>query len=92
MSILSVAERLVNGERQSDYNDPVKNFKEIADLASYTTGKKLTAADCCKVLIAVKICREAFKHKDDNLIDACGYFEILSRILAADGHHGEEGD
>ena len=33
-SILSEAERIVNGERQADYSDPVENFKHISAIAS----------------------------------------------------------
>ena len=80
MNILKKADSLVNGERQSDYDDPVKNFELIARIASLCSGKELTPRDCCITLISVKLARQAFKHKEDNLIDACGYLEILNRI------------
>ena len=38
-SILSEAERIVNGERQADYSDPVENFKHISAIASANMGK-----------------------------------------------------
>lgn len=80
ISILLDAERIINGERQADYDDPVENFNRISKIASIFAGKELTAIDCCKVMIAVKIAREGNKHKDDNLIDLCGYAEILNRL------------
>jgi hypothetical protein len=79
-SILSEAERIVNGERQVDYSDPVKNFKRIAEIASAILKKELTSEDCAVVLMAVKLARENFKHKRDNLVDLAGYVEILHRI------------
>ena len=79
-SILLKAENIVNGERQADYSDPVQNFTDIAQMATFLTKKELTAEDCCNVLIAVKLARERFKHKEDNLIDLAGYTEILNRI------------
>jgi hypothetical protein len=79
-SILSEAERIVNGERQADYSDPVENFKHIASIASAIMGKSVTAEECCIVMIAVKLARENFKHKRDNLVDLAGYVEILNRI------------
>jgi hypothetical protein len=79
-SILSEAERIVNGERQIDYDNPVSNFKNIAALASLLIGKELTPADCCKILMVVKLIREKHRHKRDNLVDLCGYTEILNRI------------
>jgi hypothetical protein len=79
-SILSEAERIVNGERQADYSDPVENFKHIASIASAIMGKSVTAEECCIVMIAVKLARENYKHKRDNLVDLAGYVEILNRI------------
>ncbi len=79
-SILSEAERIVNGERQADYSDPVENFKHIAEIASAIMGKDITAEECCIVMIAVKLARENYRHKRDNLVDLAGYAEILNRI------------
>ena len=79
-SILSEAERIVNGERQADYSDPVENFKHIAAIASAISKKGLSPTDCAIVMIAVKLARENYKHKRDNLVDLAGYVEILNRI------------
>lgn len=79
-SILSEAERIVNGDRQADYSDPVANFKHIAEIASAIMAKDITAEECCIVMIAVKLAREEYKHKRDNLVDLAGYVEILHRI------------
>lgn len=79
-SILSEAERIVNGERQADYSDPVENFKHISAIASAISKKELSPTTCAIVMIAVKLARENFKHKRDNLVDLAGYVEILNRI------------
>ena len=79
-SILSEAERIVNGDRQADYSDPVANFKHIASIASAMMRKSVTAEECCTVMISVKLAREDYKHKRDNLVDLAGYVEILNRI------------
>ena len=79
-SILSEAERIVNGERQADYSDPVENFKHISAIASSISKKSLSPTDCAIVMIAVKLARENYKHKRDNLVDLAGYVEILHRI------------
>ena len=79
-SILSEAERIVNGDRQADYSDPVANFSRIASIASAIMAKDITAEECCIVMIAVKLARENYKHKRDNLVDLAGYVEILHRI------------
>ena len=79
-SILSEAERIVNGDRQADYSDPVANFKHIADIASAISKEELSPTTCAIVMIAVKLARENYKHKRDNLVDLAGYVEILNRI------------
>lgn len=83
-SILEEADKIVNGERQTDYDDPVTNFKRIAAIATELTDKELSPEDCVKVLMAVKMARQVFKHKRDNLVDLAGYTEILNRIMEAD--------
>ena len=40
----------------------------------------MTDIECCNVMIAVKLIRERHKHKRDNLVDLCGYAEILNRL------------
>ena len=79
-SILSEAEEIVNGSRHSDYGDAKESFSRIATIASVMTGKELAPEDCCAVLMAVKLVRESFKHKRDNLVDLCGYTELMNRL------------
>ena len=79
-SILSEAEEIVNGIRHSDYGDPVESFERIAKTASMIAGKDLSPNECCAVLMAVKLVRESFAHKRDNLIDLCGYAYIMNEI------------
>ena len=79
-TILDEAKEIVDGLRGDDYYDPVKNFRDISVMASIMTGKELSPQDCVKVLMAVKLTRESFKHKKDNLTDLCGYTYILDKI------------
>lgn len=79
-SILAEAEDIVNGSRQSDYGDARESFSRIATIASVMTGKELAPEDCCAVLMAVKLVRESFAHKRDNLVDLCGYAHIMNEI------------
>ena len=79
-SILSEAEEIVNGSRHSDYGDAKESFSRITTIASVMTGKELAPEDCCAVLMAVKLVRESFAHKRDNLVDLCGYAELMNRL------------
>ena len=79
-TILEEAQRITHGARQQDYDAPEDNFAHIARIASAITKKEITPQDCAYVLMAVKLSREAFKHKRDNLTDLAGYAWCLSRI------------
>ena len=79
-SILSEAEEIVNGSRHSDYGDAKESFSRVATIASVMTGKELAPEDCCAVLMAVKLVRESFAHKRDNLVDLCGYAELMNQL------------
>jgi hypothetical protein len=79
-SILLEADSIVNGARATDYGDAVDSFKKIATVASILAGRELFPLECCLVLKAVKLVRESYKHKRDNLVDECGYAELENRI------------
>lgn len=79
-SILSEAQEIVGGIRHSDYGDSRESFGRVASIASVMTGKELAPEDCCAVLMAVKLVRESFAHKRDNLVDLCGYAELMNQL------------
>jgi len=79
-SILAEAARIRGGERRADYGDAVENFSRITAIANAATGLQLTSAQVCKVMLAVKLARELHHHKRDNLVDLCGYADILNLI------------
>lgn len=79
-SILAEAAEIRAGVRAVDYGDAVENFKLIAEIATLLVGVKITPEECCIVLMATKLARERCKHKRDNLVDLCGYADILYLI------------
>lgn len=80
MSILTKAEELVNKDRQADYGSPLDHFMDVSVAVSALIGKTLTPQDCIMVMLVIKLSRENNKHKEDNLVDICGYSEILNRF------------
>lgn len=66
------------------YGAKKESFELIAKLSTLMTGKELTSQDCCMVLMALKLSREKCSHKDDNMVDLCGYASILNEL-----YHGE---
>lgn len=84
MSIIEEAKEIRGGSRQSDYGDCVANMQRISEIATLINGRRLTPKECTIVLIAVKLSREAFKHKRDNLVDLIGYADILNEVIEHD--------
>lgn len=80
-SILDEAKDIRSNSRQSDYGDAVANFENISKMASLITGKELSPYDCVAVQIAVKLCRQGFHKKRDNMVDLAGYADIMQLIV-----------
>lgn len=85
MNILHAAEKLVNGNRDRDYDSPYYNFKRITQLwNAYMQAKeidcKFTKGDVAALMILVKISRQIHKHKSDNLIDIAGYAQCWELV------------
>ena len=79
--ILLDASKIVTTDRQNDYNEPKKNFEDASVILKSNYDIDLKASDIVKVLISVKISREKYKHKYDNLLDNIGYTSILYELL-----------
>lgn len=80
-SVCAEADRLVSTDRQADYGHPADDYARTVAIFKLLTGKELTAAEGVKFMIAVKLSREANRHKRDNLVDACGYLKCLDLII-----------
>ena len=79
-TILEEAQEILEGDRESDYGDPVANFNRISGIASSILNETITPEQCVVVMMAVKLSREQYKHKRDNLVDLVAYTEIYNRI------------
>lgn len=80
-SILSKAQSIIystDPNRDRLYGPFGENMEKCAAIASVMCNKKLTAEDCFNVMIAQKLVREAYHHKEDNLLDAVGYIAGLN--------------
>jgi hypothetical protein len=84
MNILEEASKVIF-QRQGTYDSPENNFSRIADLwNAYLKGKTnplpLTKKDVAMMMVLMKIGREVFQHKIDNLVDAAGYIQCAQII------------
>ena len=88
-SILLEAEAIVKGARAQDYGSAKESFAKISALTNEMLDKSeleemqegnISATVVCKVLMAVKLSRNSYAHKRDNLVDLAGYSELLSQL------------
>lgn len=92
--VLTEADHLISGDRQSEYGDPTENLIRIAVYwNNYLIGIGLTDGilgpeDVAHMMILLKIARHAAGYKRDSEVDIAGYAAIAAE--AAEG--GEESD
>mgnify|MGYP003114225384 CR=1 FL=1 len=81
MNILKLANEIVNNrteEKDRKYGPFTEGMKKVASMASLMGNKQLDCADAFNVLIALKLSRESYNHKEDNLLDAAAYIGGLN--------------
>lgn len=87
--VLEAAEKLVDGDRQTDYGTPKQNFQRIADLWNAYLSERpagtLKDIDVAAMMILLKVARVAGSNsKDDNWIDIAGYAACGGEIQSAE--------
>jgi len=86
MNILEEANKIVNKrsqEKERQYGPFDESMDRMRDLYNNMTGQKLETKDMFMAMIAMKLSREAFCHKEDNLLDAVAYIGALNNYLEA---------
>lgn len=76
MTILEHANEIVynrSEEKSRQYGPLTEGIERAAKIASAATGKDITARDVFMVLIALKLSRESYNKKYDNILDAIAY-------------------
>lgn len=77
------AKNLVCGDRNQQYGPPTEDYLRISKVWSgmlvdiLKPGCEITTEKALLMMVALKLCRECTKHKDDNVIDAHGYLDCL---------------
>lgn len=85
-TILAEAVRITDGSRQGDYGHPQDDFARTAKMWSgilkhkLRDGTEIEAGDIPLCMIAVKLARQAHRHKRDNLVDIAGYARTAAMI------------
>ena len=81
-TILQEADRLVSEVKGKDYGQPLDQFTATAKIWEVILGKEgITPEQVGLCMIAIKMTREMFKHKRDNLVDIPGYAKTIDMVI-----------
>ena len=80
-TILEEANRLVHGDRQSDYGHPLDDFTRTAMMWSAILGIPVKAEQVGLCMVAVKLSRQVNRPKRDNMVDAAGYSSTVQMVI-----------
>lgn len=81
MNILEKANEILykrSQEKTRKYGPMQEGMKEPAKIASLLSRKEITAIDMYNAMIALKLSRQAYNHKEDNLLDCVAYIASLN--------------
>jgi len=82
MNILLKANEIVferAQEKERQYGPFEEGMKKAAKIASELCCKDINHKDMYFCMIALKLSREAYNHKEDNLLDAVAYISSLNK-------------
>jgi hypothetical protein len=71
---------LMKDDEHRKYGDLIESTERTAQVASVLFGSEVPPELVTIVYIAGKICREGYSHKEDNIVDAIAYLEMLNKI------------
>lgn len=81
MNILKEADKIINErseEKERMYGPFEEGMIRAAQILSGMTGKTIEPSLMYKALIALKMSRESYNHKEDNLLDCVAYMAKLN--------------
>ena len=83
MNILEKANEIVNTrseEKERQYGPFEEGMYRAAKILSGMTGMDISIDLMYKALVALKLSRESYNHKEDNLLDAVAYLGSLNNF------------
>jgi hypothetical protein len=84
MNILKQAEKIVyhrSEEKERQYGPFQEGMIRAAMILNGMTGLNFDAELMYKAMIALKLSRESYSHKEDNLLDAAAYMASMNDYL-----------
>lgn len=88
MNILERADKIVNHrseEKERTYGPFSESMKRATDIynASSPDNEKISVEGMYRAMIALKLSREAYSHREDNLLDAAAYIGAMNNYIEA---------
>ena len=80
MNILKEAEKIIHGDRRKSYGSVEVSFNQSAKIWSGILNTDVTPEQVALCMIGLKLQRESFSHKEDNLVDLVGYTLLLQEL------------
>ena len=82
---------MIREERGSYYGDVQRNHESIGAIWSgilgqavmagrWAHGERIPPEIVCLMMVGVKLSREAYRHKDDNIVDAKVYIDFVDEL------------
>lgn len=84
MNILEKANQIINHrseEKERQYGPMSETNRRAAEIASVLSQKEITVQDIYFFQIALKLARESWAHKEDNLLDCAAYIGGLNNYF-----------
>lgn len=85
-TVLEEAQALVYGDREAQYSPPQRDYAKTAKiwtgilLEKLRPGEEISPLEAVLMMVGMKLSREVYRHKRDNLVDAAGYIACAERI------------
>ena len=83
-NILEQADQIVNHrseEKERQYGPFEESMERMKNIFNAMTGLNLKTEHMYQVMIALKLSRESYNHKEDNLLDAVAYMGAMNNYL-----------
>ena len=83
-NILEQADQIVNHrseEKERQYGPFEESMERMKNIFNAMTGLNLETEHMYQAMIALKLSRESYNHKEDNLLDAVAYMGAMNNYL-----------
>lgn len=95
MNILDEANKIVNErseEKERMYGPFEEGMEKAAAIATLIAGKEITADMMYICMMALKLSRESYSHKEDNLLDLVAYIGAWNNTIENKNNNSKQNE